>query len=75
MENEKELKAIGVLLKYYKEIEDSYNIWLEEYDKTSSITSEEQLLQTKQKMILLSRIIEDIQKCLIPLDPDKRYDE
>ena len=74
MENEKELKAIGVLLKYYKEIEDSYNIWLEEYDKTSSITSEEQLLQTKQKMILLQSIIEDIQKYMV-LDPDKRYDE
>ena len=75
MENEKELEALGVVLKYYKEIKESYNIWLNEYDKTSSVTSEEQLLQSKQKMLLLESIIEDIKKFMTPLDPDKRYDE
>lgn len=67
-------KVMCVIELKLNELKDSYETWLTEYDRTGSVTSEEQLIQTKQKILLLEEILREIGEAMM-LDPDKRYDE
>lgn len=67
-------RILAVINKYLEDAKDSYNVWLNEYDRTGSDVSEEQMLQNRQKITLLENMINDI-NYVLHLDPDKRYDE
>lgn len=67
-------RIMAVINKYLEDAKDSYNVWLNEYDRTGSVVSEEQMLQSRQKITLLENMINDI-NYVLHLDPDKRYDE
>lgn len=71
---ENDYKAVCVIELKLDELKDSYETWLTEYDRTGSVTSEEQLIQTKQKILLLEEILREIGDAM-KLDPYKRYDD
>lgn len=67
-------RIMAVVNKYLEEAKESYDVWLNEYDRTGSAVSEEQLAQSRTKLRLIENLINDI-NYVLHLDPDKRYDE